>query len=772
MAGGSNLLVDVDQAGLQTNTALATLPTESIISNELANFAKKVVKNDNVMDIYLQTTPGTVRVGGGSFGAQDINALVMTIDLQQFIKDTFTRLDPLIDLDFRFITTKTNSDLDFYVDNDIQVGGSGTTLGIALSNSSSSRNWWELALNGPALQNQPDYLRYATIHEFGHALGLEHPFDNGDGDFYGSTNSGASAYPEDSVMSYRSPLGGSWPTWYSSNDILALQKIWGLEQTAIVKLPTYSITSSTSLINEGSTLTVSIVTTNVNAGGILYYSYSGIKLTDEDFSSGKLIGFASVGSDGALKISHTVANDLSTEGDEILSFKLFSDSNLSNQVGPTLNLTIVDTSTTPIIPNRGNSSFLLSGRAVVGSLLSISKTADDPEGNGNFIFKWQSSSDGVNWAPLQSNKSTYTITAADISKQIRAIIGYTDGKNFTESVSTNNIAVETFTSNKLASTNFSAPADINIKLPVYQMTGNWDIDKFYYYVENYPVTLRTAFNADYLAGRNTNEAVYGENHYLNWGKQEGRLLPEVGGFLLDPNDYGAYVENYGITLLDVYRLDPRTVLNGGTMSLFAWGKEHYNNWGKAEGREITGGVDWGGIVRNNLDLYNQWQDELRAKPGISAFAWGYQNQNLIKTTAGVFLGSPITDKLTGQIAYGLNSNDVICSDGGRGILSGGFGDDLLVAANGGSDCVYGGPGSDVFQLNLGSNLNIRDFRKGADMIQLGSALTSSAVTMLWESDENTTYFYAGSISIGKVFGKLPTDFTYADSINGVAKVYI
>ena len=74
MAGASNSLVDLDQAGLETNTALATLPTDSLISNELANFAKKVVKNDNVMDIYLQTTPGTIKVGGGGFGAQDINA--------------------------------------------------------------------------------------------------------------------------------------------------------------------------------------------------------------------------------------------------------------------------------------------------------------------------------------------------------------------------------------------------------------------------------------------------------------------------------------------------------------------------------------------------------------------------------------------------------------------------------------------------------------------------------------------------------------------------
>ena len=115
---------------------------------------------------------------------------------------------------------------------------------------------------------------------------------------------------------------------------------------------------------------------------------------------------------------------------------------------------------------------------------------------------------------------------------------------------------------------------------------------------------------------------------------------------------------------------------------------------------------------------------------------------------------------------------MICSDGGRGILAGGFGDDLLVAANGGSDLAYGGPGSDIFQLNAGSSFNIRDFRKGADMIQLGSALTSSGVTMQWDSADNSTLFYNGSSVIGKVYGKRPTEFTYSDSTNGVSKVYI
>jgi len=208
------------------------------------------------------------------------------------------------------------------------------------------------------------------------------------------------------------------------------------------------------------------------------------------------------------------------------------------------------------------------------------------------------------------------------------------------------------------------------------------------------------------------------------------------------------------------------------MSMFAWGKEHYNNWGKAEGRQIDGGVDWGAVVRNNLELYNRWQDAKRVTPSLSAFAYGFNNQSSISQNLSVKIGSDNRDKLTGGIVYGLNANDVIVGTSGNDILAGGFGDDLIVGVNGGSDTVFGGPGRDVFQLNAGTTLNIRDFRKGADMIQLGSSLTSAGISLQWGGEDNITYFYQGSNILGKVFGKTPTDFTYADSSSGLSKVYI
>ena len=113
--------------------------------------------------------------------------------------------------------------------------------------------------------------------------------------------------------------------------------------------PTYVIKPSATRLNEGQILATTVQTTNVAANTQLYWSVSGTKIDSKDISAGTLEGSALVDSKGMFSFSHTLANDLSTEGDELLQVKLFSDAARTKAIGSPAFVTITDTSTTPIV---------------------------------------------------------------------------------------------------------------------------------------------------------------------------------------------------------------------------------------------------------------------------------------------------------------------------------------------------------------------------------------------------------------------------------------
>ena len=296
--------------------------------------------------------------------------------------------------------------------------------------------------------------------------------------------------------------------------------------------------------------------------------------------------------------------------------------------------------------------------------------------------------------------------------------------------------------------------------------------KFHDYVDRYPLTLKTAFIADYNAGKAPSQALWGQTHWFNNGQAQGRVLEVVTG-QEDTNDYGAYVENYGTTLLDIYRASPASnTSNPDFMSLYNWGKWHYKTMGQAAGRQMDGGVDWGAIVKQNFDLNTKWKDAQIADPSMSAFSFGYNNQNTIKAANGVQIGRDTQEKLSGQYVYGLGGNDVLTGTSSDDLLHGGFGDDLIAHGNGGTDLVYGGPGKDVFQLHTGGTLQIRDFRKGTDFIQLGDGLTNTDVQLVFDSFSNSTAFKSGSETLALVYGTNPNDFSFAQQSEGIDNVFI
>ncbi|MFS6819053.1 hypothetical protein AAF134_07320 [Synechococcus lacustris Tous-12m] len=142
---------------------------------------------------------------------------------------------------------------------------------------------------------------------------------------------------------------------------------------------TYTLSPSATTNNESAILTTSVATTNVASGTLLYYSLSGIGITTSDFSSGALTGSGAVGTDGKLSITHTFANDLTTEGSETLNIKLFSDSSRSTQVGSTASVIIADTSINPFnldIDGDGKVTALGDGLMVIRKLFGAAFAGD------------------------------------------------------------------------------------------------------------------------------------------------------------------------------------------------------------------------------------------------------------------------------------------------------------------------------------------------------------------------------------------------------------
>ena len=119
------------------------------------------------------------------------------------------------------------------------------------------------------------------------------------------------------------------------------------------KSPTYAIKLSPSSINEGEVLTTTVKTTDLANGTALYWAISGTNVDAADFSSGTLTGQGTVvtaaNGSGQFTLSHTVANDLKTEGTETVSFRLFSDAARTRQVGTTVSRLVNDTSRTPAL---------------------------------------------------------------------------------------------------------------------------------------------------------------------------------------------------------------------------------------------------------------------------------------------------------------------------------------------------------------------------------------------------------------------------------------
>ena len=90
--------------------------------------------------------------------------------------------------------------------------------------------------------------------------------------------------------------------------------------------------------------------------------------------------------------------------------------------------------------NDGSAAFAIEGLVETGEILSITRTADDPDGNGTESIEWEASNQDGSWSWISAEEQL-TITTDLEGRQLRATISYTDGDGFQETVSTEAVLI-------------------------------------------------------------------------------------------------------------------------------------------------------------------------------------------------------------------------------------------------------------------------------------------------------------------------------------------
>ena len=110
-----------------------------------------------------------------------------------------------------------------------------------------------------------------------------------------------------------------------------------VEEAAAAAAATYSLSTSSAAVNEGSTFTITLTTTNIADNTVIPYTITGV--TSADLSSASLTGNFTISSNSAT-VTFTVASDATTEGGETFLLSL-------DALSVTQSVTINDTSLTP-----------------------------------------------------------------------------------------------------------------------------------------------------------------------------------------------------------------------------------------------------------------------------------------------------------------------------------------------------------------------------------------------------------------------------------------
>ncbi len=201
-----------------------SLNYSAIISNELVEHTAQTLSGEENLSYYIDDTYGWSFLDRYSLNRLIEGSRITTFNVSHdnskkiFIRNIFSRLDEIIDIDFTEMSHNDGSMLDIYHVN-YSSNFKPNVVGMAIPQESNSRSWWDI-LWKDAESNVNNNINLNTIiHEIGHCLGLAHPYNDPNNKAYNSS---------DTVMSYNQGPNG-WNEWFSVVDLNALISIWGRE---------------------------------------------------------------------------------------------------------------------------------------------------------------------------------------------------------------------------------------------------------------------------------------------------------------------------------------------------------------------------------------------------------------------------------------------------------------------------------------------------------------------------------------------------------------
>ena len=184
-------------------------------------------------------------------------------------------------------------------------------------------------------------------------------------------------------------------------------------------IPTYSITESTTTVNEGDSVSFTVNTTDVTAGTTLYYNTAS-SMEAADFSDNSLTGSFNIVGTGATTgiatVVRSIATDFLTEGSESFSLTIRTGSSSGTVVATSSLITVGDV--VPTFSVAESSTFVDEGGTVTFTVTG----SNIPNGTYYYSIEQESgiiTASDFNPASLtgsfniSSNTGTFTITIAD-----------------------------------------------------------------------------------------------------------------------------------------------------------------------------------------------------------------------------------------------------------------------------------------------------------------------------------------------------------------------